>query len=543
MRTDNNSSARSAVTGVLAGLVGLIGLAGLVASSAWAAGNPVFVHATQLNLRAAPAANARSLALLKINDALDPVPGSRSDGTWCEVQTQSTDPAQVQRGWVQCSFVSAQLVGTESLQRDWTQASVEVLKALGPNGIGSGQYSGSELASRSAVLQNLERLFATLERKFALSPSIHTLAKYDELLMFTGVSQLKDTPAVDAEKQPLAALGKKKLPELARMRKALQNPEVTLKSPPDHTPVSDHFSQLLAQKFPARRAAKKARAAAGEADSLLNKPVTPSLFSGGRWVTGWAGDPLISRVRDPKDSSRLMYFGSTDFNSYAELGDIFEMAKAYKAPVKLSFAEAAFGGLSQDAATADNGPRAMKLDMNLPVWAVTKEGLIKGELQQASYHGGVCAGSDEGAAWGTGITFKLEKLPRSPILGVFATNASIEPEHAKVHIQGRTNLEGLGDGFENTLTHRVLAVVDLDGDGIPDLRTLVKQDSAVARNHVTPRSSSSALAFMDGSASHTPRHPWLRPVAGWYAFDVYMIQANQDGRWSTLNLYAVVTCT
>ena len=80
MRTDHNSSARSAVISVLAGLTGLIGLAGWVASSAWAAGHPVFVHATQLNLRAAPAANARSLALLKINDALDPVPGSRSDG-------------------------------------------------------------------------------------------------------------------------------------------------------------------------------------------------------------------------------------------------------------------------------------------------------------------------------------------------------------------------------------------------------------------------------------------------------------------------------
>ncbi len=523
-------------------LAGLVGWSGLV-SSAWAAGSPVFVQATQLNLRASPAANARSLALLKINDGLDPVPGSRGDGTWCEVQTQSTEPAQVQRGWIQCNFISAQMVSTESLQRDWTQASIKVLKALSPTGLGGGQYSGAELASRSGALQNLERLFATLERKFALSPSIHTLAKYDELLMFTGVSQLKETPVIDAEKYPLAALGKKKLPELARMRQTLQNPDVTMKSPPDHTPVSDHFSQLLAQKFPARRAAKKARAAAGEVDSLLNKPVTQSLFSGGRWVTGWAGGPLISRVRDPNDNSRLMYSGRTDFSSYAELGDIFEMAKAYKAPVKLSFASAVFGELSQDLATADNGPRATKLDMNLPVWAVTREGLIKGELQQASYHGGVCANSEEGAAWGTGIMFKLEKLPRSPILGLFATNASIEAERTKVHIQGRTHLEGLGDGFENTLTHRVLAVVDLDGDGIPDLRTLVKEDSAVARHMPGSLSSPTDLAYMDGSASRTPRHPWLRQVAGWYAYDVYMIQANQDGRWTTLNLYAVVTCT
>ena len=85
-----------------------------------------------------------------------------------------------------------------------------------------------------------------------------------------------------------------------------------------------------------------------------------------------------------------------------------------------------------------------------------------------------------------------------------------------------------------TLTHEVLAEVDLDGDGVPDARTVISQDREISQ-----------APWLDPSrALSTGWDPAaLRRAGGWYAHDLYQLEANEQGWWRVLSRYNVVTCT
>ncbi len=117
---------------------------------------------------------------------------------------------------------------------------------------------------------------------------------------------------------------------------------------------------------------------------------------------------------------------------------------------------------------------------------------------------------------------------RGDLHGVFASSVPIDPARAVVNVRKRTFLAPLLSD-ETTFTHRVDMSVDVDGDGVADLRTTVSNDTSV--NGVS-------MHRPPGRLSH-----WIRPVAGWYANDVYALEINEEGWWRVLSLYNLVTCT
>lgn len=85
-------------------------------------------------------------------------------------------------------------------------------------------------------------------------------------------------------------------------------------------------------------------------------------------------------------------------------------------------------------------------------------------------------------------------------------------------------LFAIDGGPGDALGYGVSGGVDLDGDGVPDLRVLISSDTAVGQGPPLKRVG-------------------YQTVAGWYANDVYQLEANVDGQWRVLSRYAVVTCT
>ncbi len=76
------------------------------------------------------------------------------------------------------------------------------------------------------------------------------------------------------------------------------------------------------------------------------------------------------------------------------------------------------------------------------------------------------------------LTLDFSAPAPGALLAVFASSAPIDPSRVRVQVQRRTFLAPLWDLFENTLTDRQTLAVDLDADGVPDLRVVISNDSA-----------------------------------------------------------------
>jgi hypothetical protein len=267
---------------------------------------------------------------------------------------------------------------------------------------------------------------------------------------------------------------------------------------------------------------RQARARGRLGDRPVPAPLAPSYFSQGRWAVGWAGGPLASAGK-PVPGEGTPYAITFDGRDVAELADVFEMAKQQRASVRARFGVLNGEGheLTQAQAGAAGGVETLSLDTRIAAWGITDKGLLPAVVRKVSFSGGACAGETPD---GTRAEVMLRQPPGGPLLAVFASSSPLDPAQVRVQTERRSFLAPLWDLFENTLTDRVTMTVDVDGDGVADLRVVLSSDTAVGQ--MPP-----------------PRRVAYRPVAGWYANDVYSLEANVDGRWRVLSRYAVTTCT
>lgn len=471
-----------------------------------------YVEATELRLRAAPHGTGSAIGQLRINEPVD-LKGAQ-EGEWCPVGARG----DTLRGWVACAYLARQPLTLERIGENIASLTLTLSRTTPP-------FSNSAVPTLEVTTETVdpvatpglvENLFGQLERHFALSPSIHTLGEYENLV--AAVSQVSSRSGT-----------------LARMRQQIVQNDTTAGLPVVQHPATATLRMILAERAPgsARRAAKKA-----EALARATRDATPasrsSFFHDDLWSVGWAGGPLVHR-KPGRDPEGIAYTVTFDGASYRTLAGLYEMAKAHRIPVEVDFKPVSDkGALTQMMPAVDGGPDGLVLRMRLPVWGITADGLVPGVLRFASYGGDACSESDN-RSLATAVEVVFPKPLRSDLHGVFATNAVVKPENAKVFVRKRTFLEPLRDSFETTLTHRVDMRVDLDGDGIDDLRSVVSQDTSVGWRDDWTRNYALAPPTLD--------RRWLRPVAGWYAYDVFMLQANQDGWWQPLSIYSVVTCT
>ena len=213
------------------------------------------------------------------------------------------------------------------------------------------------------------------------------------------------------------------------------------------------------------------------------------------------------------------------------LAPVYEMAKALHLPVSARFGSRSGSELSRAIPTAGGVFESLTLDVRMPVWAITDQGLVAGTLRKASFGGDACS---EGSEVPTAVELLLPAPVPGEIHGIFATNATLNPADALVTVRRRTFLDPLDrPQMETTFTHRVDVAVDVDHDGTADLRAVVSNDlSARAAPHGT---------FLPAAGGRSNGNFWR--VAGWYAFDVYALQVNESGWWRTLSRYNLVTCT
>lgn len=477
-----------------------------------------YSHASQLNVRAAPTATAGLVGKLAINQ---PVAMLRQhDSRWCEIESVGGSL----RGYVDCSFLHASPLTLEQIDFEAAKLVLELNRHS--LHVDSSSYGSYIPDNRPEVGRQLDALTTLLERHFAISPSLHTYRDYNRLLL--AVQGQSWAPA----KQFVA----NHLGQLVAMRVVLSRDYAASAAVPVRHPINTRVNLLLLQ----RRFGNVHQArpeGPGREQGLIRGTPQPaehtSFFSKDKWAAGWPGGAMVQRLRN-RDAEGIVYTLGFDGTGPWVLADVYEMAKALRVSVKAKFEAMGSGGweLSHAQATIGEGAETLSLELRLPVWAITAKGLVAGTLRKVSYGGEACS-QNQRVPTSAEVVFAAPV--RGEIQGVFVSNVPIDPARASVQVNKRTILEPLNpDGHETTFTHRVEATVDLDGDAVPDLRTIVSNDTSVGSRGDT--------GLMPAVARGSSGGYFIR-VAGWYAYNVYMIQANEDGRWRTLSRYDLVTCT
>jgi hypothetical protein len=247
-----------------------------------------YVQATELRLRDGPQTAAATVAQLRINEPVV-VNSGPTDGSWCHVSAR----ADAVQGWLDCGYLSAHPLTLDQLGQEVARATlalhraIKVVPGFPPVLDGSTHFDDAK-AARGL----LENLFTLLERHFALSPSLHTLADYDSLLALAGRLE-----AAQQDEPALKSLAEGRRGGLARMRQQLVKTNTTQAWPSARYPAAATLRSVLAQREPSkatRRAARRAEALARAADYTSAAPRT-SFFHDGTWAVGWAGGPLVQR--------------------------------------------------------------------------------------------------------------------------------------------------------------------------------------------------------------------------------------------------------
>lgn len=495
----------------------LCAVCSLFASTAQAA-TTRYSHASELNVRATPATNAPLVGKLAINQSVALL--RQHDNRWCEIESAGNSL----RGYVDCSFLQASPLTLDQIDLEAAKLVLELNQHT--LHVESSSYGNYIPDNRPELSRQLDALAILLERHFAISPSLHTYRDYNRLLL-----AVQGQSWAPGKKFVASHLG-----QLAAMRAVLSQDFAAKATVPVRQSINARVNLLLQQRRHGDVAHKAQPEGPGREQGLIAGMRQPagktSFFSKDKWAVGWSGGPMVQRLRN-RDAEGVAYALSFSGNGPWALAEVYEMAKALRVSVKASFSTMGSKGneLSRAQATVGEGAETLALALRLPIWAITAEGLVAGTLRKVSYGGDACS---ENQNVPTSAEMVFSAPVRGEIQGVFVSNAPIDPARAVIHVNKRTILEPLNpDGHETTFTHRVEALVDLDGDAVPDLRTVVSNDTSVG--------SMSGDGLM--SAVARGNHGYLLRVAGWYAFNVYMLQVNEEGWWRTLSRYDLVTCT
>jgi hypothetical protein len=476
--------------------------AALCALPSWAeeAANTRYVSASSMNLRAAASPTAEVRARWRINQRLTLL---KESDRWCDVQ--SIDGTQ--RGHVDCAFLQRAPVTLGQIEGDTTEAALALLRQQ-PQAWTSG-IERDPVETRRLI----EALLQQFDRHFAYSPSLLTYRDINAVL-----SRLRDEVGglrERAELAPLAQLLDSRIAQLPALRAAF---DADFANDP-RQPIRRSALGGVASLLDSRQARLRERLD----DRRRVTEIAPSYFAQGRWAIGWAGGPL-AQAQKPAAGEAARFALSFDGAGVWELSGTVEMAKQQRAAVRAEWGsltgEAV--GLSQAQNNAASAVDTLRLETRLQAWGITERGLVPATVRGAGYFGGACA--NEGDSQKTRADVEFSAPVPGALLAVFASSAPIDPSRVRVHVQRRSVLAPLWDLFENTLTDRQTLTVDLDADGVADLRVVVSNDSAVG---LAPQRQ--LVAY--------------RNVAGWYANDVYSLEANVDGAWRMLSRYSVSTCT
>lgn len=478
-----------------------------------------WVGASTLNLRAAALPAAELVGRLRINQ---PVRLQQpATGRWCEVQALPAGP----RGFVDCTFLVATPVTLAQIEAEVAEH-ILALHRLAGEGAGRGSFSvwGEVMARQPAEARRLlEALFQQVDRHFALSPSMRTYADADG---FISLLRKQLPPPGEPGPEPIRQLLDSRVALLPAMRQALSADFAGQSLEPVRRSLTGTLASLVERRQSGKGRSKRrgdTMESPAPASGAGEAPPAVSFFSQGRWAAGWAGGPMAQHLAGPLGEGAAY---ALRYNGYGPwtVSDVIEMAKVHHAAVNTRFGVPAFGteaDLSQTPANAEGRVDTVTVATQLVAWGITDRGLVRGSLRKIAFGGDSCSGE---SARHTAAEVVFDAPVSGPLHGVFLSSAPIDAAKARVLVSKRRFLAPLFDLWENTLTETTRVRVDLDGDGVPDLRVVVSEDSAVA----------------DG-----PRvlRVGLQRVAGWYANNVYSMEANEDGRWRTLSLYDVVTCT
>lgn len=462
-----------------------------------------YVSASALNVRAVPEPSAQVLGVLKINTRVailrtltvsDCKGANAADcgppGGWCVIETLRGDKEL--RGYVACNFLSPVASSQWSLERS-------LVGLWGENGERLGALTPAERA----------QAFDLIERMIALSPSPTSLQRYADLLdaLYPGWNDATGSGnASDPERT-------KRIATYRAMRRILAH---------------DTTAEL---------------AAAGPGDTFYNAHAdggripghgtaqAKSLFGRDIEVVAWAGGYTVQRERGNRNIAEgVNYFLSIDRDS--NIRPLFHLARAmgaapsvqaYKVPDNSPV------GMSPD------GPQlpATALEASIKAHAITPAGLRAATVLKVYDQGGACNDVPSGVEFGL-------RRPEDQILAVFVTSKGLDASRARVKRSERRYRAS-----PYTLTHAILYEVDLDRDGVPDLRGGVTQDQETAPNEPTPKEYSDKMSQLDLEilALALPRRWHMLRTAGWYADDITWVEANIGGVWKILSVYNVVTCT
>lgn len=370
--------------------------------------------------------------------------------------------------------------------------------------------------------------FAALRRHFALTPSLHAWGDHAGLLHQIRTQNLGEDRVLSPAWRPLIEA---EAAESRKMRAALSrdfaaSPAEVLVQPPS-TSINVQLAARSSREFkldPARMTALGLGRWGGRAPGS-------SWFAPGVLVAGFAGGPLVSRMKQ-RDPEGVVYSVRYDARSAAALADLYEIAKARRLAVKASWREGELGDLGTALLNSRGKIDQVTLSLRLPVWVVTNQGLLPGVLRSASYGSDACGTTDKPGELASSAELVLAQPARGDVHAIFATTGTVDPARARVLPQRETRVTA--PGAMGTLTHRVLTEVDLDGDGVPDLRTVISQDQEISQAPWLDPSRALSMGWDPAS---------VRRTAGWYAHDLYQLEANEQGWWRVLSRYNVVTCT
>jgi hypothetical protein len=330
-----------------------------------------------------------------------------------------------------------------------------------------------------------------VRRLFAASPSFTSLELYADGLNADGTT-------VEPNETDKAAV----LAEFAQMKSALTR---DFREEPPYPPAFQGLA-LATQEV------RGARAPAG------------SLFARADEVAGWArmNEALSAQMRT-RGTPAVQYVVDFDGPSLAALAPVYELAKHLRRQVTVE--------LSNHDVEDLEGATPLLLDINtavltaeLPAYAITRHGLIAGKFTRAGFFGGACTGQL------TAAEFTFGEPVDDVVLAVFATGVNIDTKRARVKVDEQV-FPRFGDPINGgAITRRVTYTVDLNGDGISELRGVSRRDSEPEADD---------LYRMHGWFLPTPE---TVPVGGWEADDFDFLDANIGDRWLRLSTYHVVTC-
>ena len=370
--------------------------------------------------------------------------------------------------------------------------------------------------------------FAALRRHFALTPSLHAWGDHAGLLHQIRTQNLGEDRVLSPAWRPLIEA---EAAESRKMRAALSrdfaaSPAEVLVQPPS-TSINVQLAARSSREFkldPARMTALGLGRWGGRAPGS-------SWFAPGVLVAGFAGGPLVSRMKQ-RDPEGVVYSVRYDARSAAALADLYEIAKARRLAVKASWRDGELGDLGTALLNGRGKIDQVTLSLRLPVWVVTSQGLLPGVLRSASYGSDACGTTDKPGELASSAELVLAQPARGDVHAIFATTGTVDPARARVLPQRETRVTA--PGAMGTLTHRVLTEIDLDGDGVPDLRTVISQDQEISQAPWLDPSRALSMGWDPAG---------VRRTAGWYAHDLYQLEANEQGWWRVLSRYNVVTCT